>query len=146
MKPEGDHKMGRFSVDIEISNYDDLANVRSGHLASAKVRRKKISALVDCGATRLVLPEAVAQQLGLPIKKSKTRVRYADGRRALRFEVEAVHLRLQGREGVFSAALEPKRDTALVGAIVLEDLDLLVNCQHQRLVPRDPRVAIYELE
>jgi len=35
---------------------------------------------------------------------------------------------------------------ALIGAIVLEDLDLLVDCQNQRVVPRDPSGAIYEIE
>ena len=36
------------------------------------------------GASLLVLPAAVVRVLGLPIKKSKIKVRYADGRRALR--------------------------------------------------------------
>jgi hypothetical protein len=30
--------------------------------------------------------------------------------------------------------------------MVLEDLDLLVNCTAQRVVPRDPHGAIYEIE
>jgi hypothetical protein len=38
------------------------------------------------------------------------------------------------------------RKTALIGAIVLEQLDLLVDCTHQRLVPRDPRYQIVEIE
>ncbi len=41
---------------------------------------------------------------------------------------------------------EPKRETALIGAIVLEDLDLLLDCVGQRVIPRDPRGAIYEIE
>jgi len=36
--------------------------------------------------------------------------------------------------------------TALLGAIVLEDLDLLVDRTAQRVVPHDPRGAIYETE
>jgi hypothetical protein len=38
---------------------------------------------------------------------------------------------------IFTAIVEPKRATALIGAIVLEDLDPLVDCTNQRLVPRD---------
>jgi hypothetical protein len=30
--------------------------------------------------------------------------------------------------------------------IVLEDLDLLVDCAAQRLIPRDPKGGIYEIE
>jgi hypothetical protein len=51
-----------------------------------------------------------------------------------------------GGRGTFTTVVEPKRKTALVGAIVLEDLDLLVDCQRQRVVPRDPRGAVYEIE
>jgi hypothetical protein len=53
---------------------------------------------------------------------------------------------LQGRDSIFKAAVEPKRDTALIGAIVLEDLDFLVDCEKQRLVPRDPRFIVSEAE
>jgi hypothetical protein len=41
---------------------------------------------------------------------------------------------------------KPNRATALTGAIVLEDFDLLVDCQHQRLIPRDPTGPIFEIE
>jgi hypothetical protein len=51
-----------------------------------------------------------------------------------------------GRHGTFSAVVEPKRKTELVGAIVLEDLDLLVDCSAGRLIPRDPSGATSEIE
>lgn len=47
---------------------------------------------------------------------------------------------------VFKAMVEPRRTEALVGAIVLEDLDFLVDSTHQRLVPRDPKMIISEAE
>lgn len=146
MSKKGTDEMGRFAVDVEITNYDDLAHARSGHLDPAEVRRTTIRGVVDPGATRLVLPQAVAKELGLPVKNDKIRVKYADGRRALRSEVGAVHLRLQGREDVFSAVVEPKRETALIGAIVLEDLDFLVDCTKLCLVPRDPDYVLSEIE
>ena len=105
-----------------------------------------VRGLVDSCAARLVLPQAVARELGLPVKKSKIRVHYADGRRGLRSEVEEARVYLQGRDGVFSAVVEPKRDSALIGAMVLEGLDLLVDCRRQRLIPRDPSGPIYEIE
>jgi predicted aspartyl protease len=138
--------MGRFSVDIVITNNEDLIEAQRGHLDPDKVRRKTISGVVDPGATRLVLPQTVAKELGLPIKRDKIKVRYADGRRSLRAEVGAVHLRLQGREDVFSAVVEPKRESALIGAIVLEDLAFLVDCTKLRLVPRDPDYVVSEIE
>ncbi len=146
MKTVGTKKMGQFSVDLEIANNEDLVEARRGHLDPAKVRRKIIRGVVDSGAARLVLPPAVAKELSLPVKRKKVKVRYADGRPSLRAEVDEVRLHLLGRDGLFSAVVEPKRDTALIGAIVLEDLDFLVDCTKQCLVPRDPDYVVSEIE
>ena len=144
-KPEGANYVGRFNVTFEVANNDDLALVRRGMLDPSQVRRQAIEGIVDSGAAKLVLPQAVVKQLGLPLSDRVT-VRYADGRTAQRREAEGVYVQLLGRHGTFTAVVEPKRKSALVGAIVLEDLDLLVDCQQQRVVPRDPHGAIYEIE
>jgi hypothetical protein len=60
--------------------------------------------------------------------------------------VDNVHVTLLGRSSVFKAALEPKRDSALIGAVVLEDLDFLVDAAHQQLVPRHPKMIVSEAE
>ncbi|MGO9464409.1 MAG: clan AA aspartic protease [Isosphaeraceae bacterium] len=145
MTAKGTNGVGRFSVEIEVANNDDLALVRRGMLAPDQVRRETIQSVVDSGETKLVLPHAVVKRLGLPLG-DKINVRYADGRKAQREGVEGVYVRLLGRHGTFTAIVEPRRKSALLGAIVLEDLDLLVDCTAQRVVPRDPRGAIYEIE
>jgi predicted aspartyl protease len=139
------NEMSRFSVSFEVANYDDLAAVRRGDLDSSKVRRLTIPGLVDSGASRLVLPKRVVEQLGMTASEF-VKVKYADGRIAKRPVVQGVHVELQGRSSIFKAVVEPKRDTALIGAIVLEDLDFLVDCEKQRLVPRDPKFIISEIE
>ncbi len=145
MTAKGTNGVGRFSVEIEVANNDDLALVRRGMLAPDQVRRETIQSVVDSGETKLVLPHAVVKRLGLPLG-DKINVRYADGRKAQREGVEGVYVRLLGRHGTFTAIVEPRRKSALLGAIVLEDLDLLVDCTAQRVVPCDPRGAIYEIE
>jgi hypothetical protein len=60
--------------------------------------------------------------------------------------VQGVHVALQGRHSIFKATLEPRRDTALIGVIVLEDLDFLVDCEKKLLVPRDPKFILSEAE
>jgi predicted aspartyl protease len=145
MGTKGATGVGRFSVEIEVANYGDLTLVDRGLLSPDKVRRETILALVDSGATKLVLPQAVVERLGLPLG-NPLKVRYADGRRSRRQEAKGVLVKLLGREDTFSAIVEPKRDTALIGAMVLEGLDLLVDCIAQRVVPRDPSGPIYEIE
>jgi predicted aspartyl protease len=137
--------VGRFSVDFEIANYVDVVNADMGILEPEQVRRQVISGVVDCGAAMLVLPSAVAKQLGLRLT-DPIAVRYADGRKARRREAEGAYVELLGRRGIFNAIVEPKRETALIGAIVLEALDLLVDSLHQRLVPRDPSGMVFEIE
>lgn len=141
----GEKPMGRFSVEFEVANNIDVALASQGQLSPDKVRRLLISGTVDPGATRLVLPADVVKQLGLP-KVDRITTRYADGREARRDRVGQISVTLQGRSGVFDASVEPQRQTALIGAIVLESLDFLVDCTIQKLVPRDPKYIISEAE
>jgi predicted aspartyl protease len=137
--------VGRFSVEFEVANNRDVIAAELGHLSPEKVRRLTISGVVDSGATRLILPADVVKQLGLP-SAGRTKTRYADGRMGQREVVDEVRVTMQGRSRVFDAIVEPKRQTALIGAIVLETLDFVVDCIVQKLVPRDPKQIVSEIE
>lgn len=145
MRARGGNGVGRFSVEFEVANNDDLALARRGVLPPDQVRRETIRGVVDSGAAMLVLPQPVVKRLGLPLG-NPVKVRYADGRRVQRRKAEGAYVELLGRHDTFTAVIEPKRETALLGAIVLEALDLLVDCQNNRVVPRDPSGPIYEIE
>ena len=82
-----------------------------------------------------MIPETTARQLGLETAGT-AKFRYADGRTDERNIVRDIQLSYGGRESTFNAIVEPSRESALIGAIVLEDLDFLVDCSGQRLVPR----------
>src|SRR5437764_846339 len=122
MRTRGPASMGRFSIDFEVSNNHDLALMHRGLLQPDQVRRETVHGVVDSGAVKLMLPQIIVKQLGLRLG-DKINVRYADGRQAQRREAEGAYVELLGRHGSFTAIVEPKRQTALVGAIVLEDLD-----------------------
>ena len=92
-----------------------------------------------------MLPESAVNQLGLT-PSGRATVRYADRRSATRSLVKDVSVELLGRQGVFTALVEPDRADALIGAIVMEDLDFLVDCATQTLQPRDPDVIVTEVE
>jgi predicted aspartyl protease len=137
--------MGRFSVDFHVANGRDIMQLELGQLSADKVRRVRITGVVDPGATRLALPSAVVKQLGLPTIE-RIPVRYADGPKARRDLVNYAQVELLGRKGLVDAIAEPKRTTALIGAFVLEVLDFLVDCKKQQLVPRDPKHIMAEIE
>ena len=77
-----------------------------------KIRSLEIEALVDTGATMLVLPAQVVAKLGL-LPDGYRKVRYADGRRAQRRKAEGAYVELLGRHDTFTAVVEPKRTSAL---------------------------------
>lgn len=140
----GDPSMGRFFVEFEVANSHDVDLAKRKKMKATQVRRQVIEGLADPGAAWLVLPKKVVDKLGLT-EEGTIKVSYADSRRATRSTVIGVQVTLLGRTGTFNAVVEPKRDHALIGAIILETLDLLVDCNQQRLIPRDPNTIVSEI-
>lgn len=145
MVAKKEQEMGRFAVEVELANFKDLTRAEDGLISPEQVRKVRIRGVVDSGATYLVIPESVAKQLGAETP-GRVKVRYADGRTAERPVAKHVHLSYGGRDSVFDAIVEPGRESALIGAIVLEVLDYRVDCTEQRLVPRDPKQITAEVE
>jgi predicted aspartyl protease len=137
--------MGRVLVKLMVANNQHVQMAKVGALDPSKVIWFELEAVADSGATHLVLPTDVAERLALP-KGDDVIVRYADRRSTKKPTVEEVRVELLGRQGTFRAHLEPDRSTALIGAIILEDLDFLVDCKNQKLVPRDPNVMIEDVD
>jgi predicted aspartyl protease len=138
-------EMGRVVQEVELVNHQDSVLAGVGVLAADKVRRLRIEGIVDTGASHLVIPKTAADALGVPVI-GETGVRYADRRRAARQIVDDVEVHLLSRSGTFKAIIEPDRENVLIGAIILEDMDLIVDCREQKLVPRDPDRILSEIE
>lgn len=140
-----DADMGRVTAELTLANNRDVIQAEAGTLPPDKIRKITLTGVVDTGAARLVVPESAVTQLGIPLEGT-VGVRYADDRRASKSYVTNVWLGLLGRHGVYTAIVEPDRKDALIGVIVLEDLDFLIDCQRQVLYPRDPNQIISEIE
>ncbi len=130
-------EVGRVTSEVVLANNEDVALASRGALPPEKVRRVRATGIVDTGANHVVLPKTIADQLGLPVHGLAT-VRNADNRTATRTVVKQLSLEVAGREGTFRAIVEPDRDSVLIGVLVLEDLDLIVDPGRETLVPRDP--------
>jgi predicted aspartyl protease len=128
-----------------LANYEEVKWAAGGFIPPEQIHRTTVPGVVDTGAARLVLPPSAVVALGL-VETGRTVVKFADGRREPRATVNDVQLEYQGRSGVFSAVVEPGRTDALIGAIVLEELDLLADCKAKALLPRDPNATITEVE
>lgn len=93
-------------------------------------------ALVDTGALHLCIPEALSRQLDLAAERVR-RVTFDDGRSVEVPYVGPVRVEAAGRTCFVGAMVFG--DEVLLGAIPMEDLDLMVDPGRQQLVPRDPR-------
>ena len=97
----------------------------------------KLEGKVDTGATLLVLPGHVVKELDFPLIRKQI-VKYANEETAERNVVWGVEVTICERKGVFEAIVEPKKKYALVGAIVMETLDLIVEPRSLGVYP-NPR-------
>ena len=129
---------------LELQNNADRELAAGGFKPPEEVREVEIDGWVDTGAEQLVLPKDVADALGVPTV-GEANVRFADGRRDVRPVVDKVWLSVAGRHGVFQAVVEPGRQSALIGAVVLEYLDLLVDPVSKECRPRDADRILAEM-
>jgi clan AA aspartic protease len=138
--------MGRVMQTIKLTNSYDEEYVARGDLPADRVRSTEIEALVDTGATMMVLPADAVSRLGL-LPAGYRKVRYADGRTAEVPWVSGVGVTILGRQTVTNALVEAAGTTALIGQIPLEELDLLVDPKSRelRVNPASPDAPLLDL-
>ena len=112
-----------------------LRNPRLPRLAAVRA-----DALADTGAVHLCIPERVREQLGLEVIDEKV-VTLADGSVRNVPYVGPIEIRFKNRVG-FAGALV-MGDQVLVGAIPMEDMDLVVVPRSRTLDvnPSSPNIA-----
>jgi len=64
--------MGNVFAEITIKNAGDIALAEEGHIAENGIRSVTLTAIVDTGATTLVINEEIFKQLGLTVKETPT--------------------------------------------------------------------------
>jgi clan AA aspartic protease len=95
-----------------------------------------VQALVDTGALHLCIPEAISRQLNLAAERVR-RVTFADGRSVEAPYVGPIRVEVAGRSCFVGAMVFGEE--VLLGAIPMEDLDLVIDPARQQVIPRDPR-------
>jgi clan AA aspartic protease len=125
--------MGQLYVSVILRNAREYVMAQHGHLTFEAVHTYETpEALIDTGALHVVLPPHVAEHLGL-WRMGYTGARLADGRTEEVPVTEPLYVELLGRTTTTQAMV--MGDTVLLGAIVLEGLDLAVDCLRGQLMP-----------
>ena len=117
------------------------ADLRLANYARTDLEEIDASALVDTGALHLCIPEHVAIQLQLDTLKQRE-VRTADGKLHLVDYVAPIKISMLGRECVTGALVMGNQ--VLLGAIPMEDMDLIVEPARQRVSvnPLSPNIPM----
>lgn len=130
--------VGEVRVPVLLENSFEARDARRGRIPESDVHRVRRDLIVDTGASSLVLPEEIVEALALD-DTGVTEVRYADNRIVERPLAGMVTLHVAGRKATVECLVGERGTEPLLGQIVLEITDLLVDCNNRRLVPHPDR-------
>ena len=138
----GVNEMGLVYAEIELTSFDDIVLHRRGYLEEGKIKKVKVVALVDTGSYMLTINDKIRHQLDLPLIERQFSVLADD----TEIEVEVVgpvEVRFENRRTSVDAIVIPNASEVLLGAIPMEDMDVLVDPRQRKLVvnPKHPYVA-----
>ena len=125
--------MGKVVTKAWLRNNQDLTRLADGRIAVEQVRQQEQELIVDTGARAVGLPLTITEQLGLPPTRKVT-VMLSDGSRQERQLYGELRVQVGDRDDVFSCVAKPEGAPLLLGQIVLEALDLVVDYGRQRLI------------
>jgi len=140
-------KMGLTYADIELTNAEDVGLARKNIIGQDEVKSMTVNMLVDTGAYNLCINESIQEQLDLPfIEKRKAQLANSE---IMECDVVGpIVLKFKNRRTVCNAIVLPGESEPLLGAIPLEDMDVLIHPLKQELIvnPDHPYYAQMKLK
>ena len=134
--------MGLTYAEIEIANAGEIYLAQKGYILPENVKKITVKALVDSGAYMLAINESIKRPLDLP-KLEEQIAELADGSKLKLEIVGPVEVRFENRSTTCRAMVLSGDTEVLLGAIPLEDMDVLIDPRQQRLIvnPASPYFA-----
>jgi predicted aspartyl protease len=126
--------MGEVRARLVLENGADRVLAEAGHLDRA-VRRVELDALVDTGAVMTLLPQDVVEVLGLPLDGNII-VTLANDEKIELPRARLLSLAIGNRQMDTDCLVGPPRCEPLLGQLVLERLDLIVDPVRHVIAPR----------
>ena len=139
--------MGLVYADIELINAGDIAMARRYIIGEEEIKRISLNMLVDTGAYNLCINESIQQQLDLPFVE-KRKAQLANGHIEEYNVVGPIVLKFKNRQTVCNAMVLQGDAEPLLGAIPLEDLDVVILPLRQEMIvnPEHPYYAQMKLK
>ena len=139
--------MGEVRVRVTMRNFVDVALAERGSGRIDDIPTSQLDCLVDTGALMVLLPEDEVGKLGLS-RGGRVIVTYADDRREELATARGLEVSVLGRKMVTDCVIGPPLCEPLIGQLVLEELDLVVDCARNTLGPRpeSPNLPLLKLK
>ena len=137
--------MGLVYENITLKNSFDVMSHTRGMINESQIRQIKVLALVDTGAETLVISDAMRQELGLELVGERI-VSYANESGEWCKITEPVEIFWKDRSAVARAIIVPGITEVLLGAIPLEELNVMVDPRTQQLVGIHGDEIIYKVK
>ena len=127
--------MGEVRASVVLENGEDRGLARRGALPASEVRRLEVEMLVDTGAVVSLLPQDMVEALGLGVL-DKVIVSLANDEKVEMPIAGPLVLTTVGRTMNTDCLVGPPRCEPLLGHVVLERLDLIVDPTKRQLTVR----------
>ena len=139
--------MGLIYAELELINAEDIGLARRHIIGEEEIKRMHVTALVDTGAYMLCINETVQQQLELPLLEMRKGVNANGEVREYRV-VGPIELKFKNRRTLCHAMVLSGDNEILLGAIPLEDMDVIIHPLRQELIvnPDHPYFAQMSLK
>ncbi len=139
--------MGLVYANIELENAVDVENAKKNIIGVDEIRKLSLNFLVDSGAYMMAINESIQAQLGLPFVE-KRKVQVADGHVVEYDVVGPVTVKFANRKALCSAFVLPGDSEPLLGAIPMEEMDVLIHPQRQQLIvnPEHPNYTVLKMK
>jgi clan AA aspartic protease len=138
--------MGMVYAEIELINSVDQGMARRYIIGEEEVRSTRVKMMVDTGSWMMAINESIQAYLNLPLVYKQT-LRMANGEPITRDVVGPVEVRFGERRSTCNAFVLPGDSEPLLGAIPMEEMDLLIDPKRQQLIlnPEYPYNGILRL-
>ena len=118
--------MGEVRVKVRLENDRDVIMYEEGKITKDEIRMLDVDALADTGAVMVLLPQDIVETLGL--KKIDRAIVTLANEEKIELDVAGrVSLTIANRNMKTDCLVGPPRCEALIGQIVLERLDLVID-------------------
>jgi clan AA aspartic protease len=139
--------MGLVYADIELINAEDITLAKHNIIGVEDIKSMHVNMLVDTGAFMMAINESIQAQLQLPFKQ-KRKAQLADGSVAEYDVVGTIEVRFKNRQATCNAFVLKGDAEPLLGAIPMEEMDVLVHPTRQELLenPEHPYYAVLKMK